>query len=139
MKTILQVVFGIALAIVSVLVWHYIGLLPEGPPSWRTATGLLLLLLATQWFSSYAVRQRIVPQALFGTVLFIVVAAPLLYFGAQVFWEREYKEQPGVYPITWRSGAVFIGLLAISQCIVFLIFRIFGHKARRDNGLHGAQ
>jgi hypothetical protein len=63
-------------------------------------------------------------QVLFGIVLSIVIAVGLTYSRLPFFWEAHYPD--GSYPITWRSGLLFVFLLAVTQWIAFLIFRRSG-------------
>ena len=63
-------------------------------------------------------------QVLLGLVLCIVIAVGLMYSRLPFFWEAHYPD--GSYPITWRSGLLFLVLLAVTQWIAFLIFRKSG-------------
>jgi hypothetical protein len=60
-------------------------------------------------------------QVLSGGILGIAIAAWITYSSFPLFWE--HQDQPHVYSITWRSGVVFLLLLALAQGISFLAFR----------------
>jgi hypothetical protein len=73
-------------------------------------------------------EMRRVVQVLFGLALCVAVAVCLTYSSLPFFWERG-DPQPHVYTITWRSGLVFLVLLAAAQWVSVLIFRrIFGKR-----------
>ena len=61
-------------------------------------------------------------QIVLGLALAAVVGYALVYSSIPLFWEHEERLQPHVYSLTWRSGVMLIGLLAITQTITFLIF-----------------
>ena len=60
-------------------------------------------------------------QILFGIILCIVVVVGATYSRLPFFWETHYPD--GSYPITWRSGLLFLVLFGVTQWIAFLIFR----------------
>jgi CDP-diglyceride synthetase len=60
-------------------------------------------------------------QILFGIVLSVVVAVGATYSRIPFFWETHYPD--GSYPITWRSGLLFLVIVAITQWIASLFFR----------------
>lgn len=129
MKTVLRVLFGLFLGAVSVVVCIYLGLFLNGPsPGWGSAGIFLLLLAVTQWIALLAFRHRIAVPVLCGLVLCMTIAIGLIYSSIPIFWEREI--QPYVYSITWRSGVVFLLLLAVTQWISLLVFRRMKPGAR---------
>lgn len=129
MKTVLQVLFGLALGVTAMIVCVYLGLLLKGQPDWRTGVMVALLLAATQWVSFFSFRHRIALQVLFGSVLCMAVAVWLLYSSVPMFWEKE--DEPHVYSITWHSSVAFLLLLAITQGISFLVFRRIKLNSRK--------
>jgi len=122
MRTLLQIFFGLLLAAVGAGACLYLGLLIRGPSlSWSSGVVLLLLIATGQWVSFWAFRQGIALQVFSGLALCVAIAVPLTYSSFSFFWETQYPD--GSNPITWRSGLLLMGLVAITQWIAFLIFR----------------
>lgn len=48
----------------------------------------------------------------------------LIYSSVPVFWEHEDPQQPYVYSLTWRSALMFLLIVAVTQGISFLMFRL---------------
>jgi len=65
---------------------------------------------------------KIVLQIFFGLLLCLPITAWLTYSSVTFFWEHQ-TAQPHVYPVTWRSGLVFLLLLAVTQWISLIVFR----------------
>jgi hypothetical protein len=80
-----------------------------------------------------AQEERIVKtvfQVLIGLALCAAVGYVLIYSSLPLFWEDEEPLQPHVYSLTWRSGVALVVLLAITQAISFIVFRlIFGRRS----------
>jgi TRAP-type C4-dicarboxylate transport system permease small subunit len=57
-----------------------------------------------------------------GFALCAGVAFWLMYSTVSLSWETEYPD--GSIPITWRSGVALLLLLAVTQGISFLFFRL---------------
>jgi hypothetical protein len=129
MKTVLQVLFGLALGVAAMVAFFWLGLLVNGQPDWRTGGVVLLLLAATQGVSFFVFRRRIALQVLSGLALCTAVAAWLIYSSRSFFWETRYPD--GSNPITWRSDLVLLLLLAITQGISFLVFHQVRGSSRR--------
>lgn len=121
MKTVFQLLFGLALGVTGIVASLYLGLLVNGQPDWRTGAVVLCLLAATQWVSYLTFRHRIALQVLFGSILSVTVAAWLIYTSRSFFWEARYPD--GSSPVTWRSTAMFLLLLAVAQAVSFFLFR----------------
>ena len=62
-------------------------------------------------------------QVLVGLALCAAIGYALAYSSMPFFWEHEEPLQPYVYSLTWRSGAMLVLLVAITQAISFFIFR----------------
>jgi hypothetical protein len=129
MKTALQVLFGLALGVTAMIVCVYLGLLLNRQPDWRTGVMVVVLLAAAQSVAFFSFRRRIALQVLFGSALCMVVAVWLLYSSVPMFWEQE--DEPHVYSITWHSSVAFLLLLAITQGVSFLLFRLTRFYRRR--------
>jgi hypothetical protein len=62
-------------------------------------------------------------QILVGLALCFAVAYVLIYHSnVPLLWEHEEPLDPGVYSLTWRSGAVLVLLMVVTQTASFLIF-----------------
>ena len=66
---------------------------------------------------------KTVLKVLFGLALCVGIGAVLIYSSLPIFWEHE-DLQPHVYSITWRSGVMLVALLAVTQGVSFLVFRL---------------
>jgi hypothetical protein len=121
MKSILRVLFGLALGVAGIMAAFYLGLLVNGQPGLRTAIVALLLLGFTQWISFLAFRHHVVTEVLVGVVLCAGVASWLMFSSHSFFWETRYPD--GSSPITWRSDLVLLILLALTQGVSFVIFQ----------------
>jgi len=121
MKSILQVLFGLALGGAGIVAAFYLGLLVNGQPGLRTAILALLLLGLTQWISFVVFRHHVVTEVLVGVVLCAAVASWLIFSSHSFFWEARYPD--GSSPITWRSDLVLLVLLALTQGVSFMIFQ----------------
>jgi hypothetical protein len=127
MKTMLRIIFGLALGVTGVVVGVYLGLVLNGPPDLRTGVKVLLILAITQWLSFVSFRRGIVLQVLVGVFLCISAAIGFLT-RLPIFWERE--DQPLVYSITWRSSVAFLIMLVLSEGVSYCVFRWIrsGHR-----------
>jgi hypothetical protein len=123
MKTIWQVLFGLALGVAGIMASLYLGLLINGQPSLRTLIIALLLLGIMQWISFVTFRRHVVLEVLFGLALCAAVATWLIFSSHSFFWEAQYPD--GSSPITWRSDLVLLFLLALTQGVSFVIFHRF--------------
>jgi hypothetical protein len=130
MRTALAIVFGLALWVSSIIVCVQLGVLLNGTPNWRTAVMIGLLFIATQVISYVAFRYRVALQVCVGLLLCLTAAFLLLYSTVPMFWENAEAAQPGVYPITWRSSAAFLVLLAATQLISFAVFNGLSRRRR---------
>lgn len=72
---------------------------------------------------------KTVLQVVLGIALTIGVATLFLYTTLPIFWEVRYPD--GSYPITWRSGLVFLIVLAVAQLAAFFLVRRRGKPARQ--------
>lgn len=64
-------------------------------------------------------------QVLFGLALCAVAGYVLIYYSKiPLLWEHEEPLDPGVYSLTWRSGVMLVLLMAATQGISFLVFRV---------------
>jgi hypothetical protein len=86
----------------------------------------LLLIGMTQWVSFWAYRRRVAFQVFFGLTLCLALAVILTYSRFSFFWEIQYPDKSN--PITWRSGLLFLVLLAVTQWLASLIFRKLAKK-----------
>jgi hypothetical protein len=76
---------------------------------------------------------KTVIQVLVGLVLCVAIGAVLIYSSLPIFWEH-VDVQPHVYSFTWRSGVMLVLLLAVTQVISFLAFRVGRwRRARTSN------
>jgi hypothetical protein len=132
MKTVLQVLFGLALGVAAIVTFFWLGLLVNGQPDWRTGGVVLLLLAVTQGVSFFVFRRRIALQVLSGLALCTAVAVWLIYSSRSFFWETRYPD--GSNPISWRSDLVLLLLLAITQGISFLAFHWYRQHRRKSLG-----
>jgi hypothetical protein len=71
---------------------------------------------------------KTVLQIFSGLIVCIAIATWLIYSSVPMFWEHE--TQSHVYSITWRSGLVFLLILAVTQWVSFLVFRRIFLKRR---------
>jgi hypothetical protein len=142
MKSVLQVLFGLAMGVASVVVCVYLGLLLQGQPDWRTGVKVGLLLAITQWVAFFSFRRHAALQVFCGAIMCMAIAVLFLYSSLPIFWERE-DPQPHVYSITWHSTVAFLLLLAITQGVSFLVFHLIRLKGSqpptgpRVSQLHG--
>ena len=101
------------------LVRFYLGLFAGASfREWRSAAIFLLLIASAQWISYLAFRRSIALQVFFGLICCMAIAGYLIYSSHSFFWETPYPD--GSNPITWRSGLLFLLLLAMTQGISFL-------------------
>ena len=121
MKSVWQVLFGLALGATGLTGCAYQGLLVNGYPGWRTGLLVLLVVAVTQWLAYWIFRRRIVLQVIVGLFLCTLVAVWLIYSRISFSWEVRYPD--GSNPITWRSDVLLLFLIAITQGVSFLIFR----------------
>jgi hypothetical protein len=129
-----QVLWGLGLSGAFVIAWLYLGpfweqLSPDGnsyATTWRTDLAFALLVVATQWFSFWAFRQRIALQVSAGIALFAFFAIPLLYSELMFSWEKHSPD--GSIIIGWRTDVLSFLLVAATQGISLLAFR----RIRRD-------
>jgi hypothetical protein len=73
-------------------------------------------------------------QVLVGAALCLAMAVGLVYGPSPVFWEHEDQLQPHVYSITWRSAALFLLLVILTQWIAHLLFRYIGRCRKQNPG-----
>jgi len=62
-------------------------------------------------------------HVLVGLVLCAAIGYEMAYSSMPFFWEHEEVLQPNVYSLTWRSGAMLVLLLAVTQGASFLVFQ----------------
>jgi hypothetical protein len=130
LKTILQILFGLALCVwigtflvnsSLAFTWEHHYPFGLNPPTWRSAVVLLLLIAITQWISLWAFHHRIALRVLFGLALCTAIIYLLIYSGLPTIWEGENLD--GSISITWRSGIVLLLLIAVAQWTSFWTFR----------------
>lgn len=132
MKVVWQVLFGLAMGVASIVVCVYLGLLLQGQPNWRTGVMVVLLLTVTQWVAFISFRRHVALQVFCGAIMCMAIAVLFLYSSLPIFWERE-DPQPHVYSITWHSTVAFLVLLAATQGLSFLIFRLLRSSRGRSS------
>ena len=71
---------------------------------------------------------KAVMQIVIGIVVASVISLLFLYTRLSLFWETRYPD--GSYPISWRSGLVFLLFLAVGQLVGFYIARRIGRTER---------
>jgi len=132
MRTALQVLFGLMLAVLGLIICLYLGLLVRrGAPDWRSAAMTILLLVAAQGAAFFAFRRHVALQVLLGLVFCMATTAWLICSRFSFSWEPQYPD--GSNPITWRSGVLFLFLLTSSEWLAFVVFRrIRGVWQERD-------
>lgn len=131
LKTVLKVLFGFALCTVfaGCLIYSSLGLPWEARNldgsisiTWRSDVALPLAIAAGQWVSFWTFRRRIALRIFLGLVLCFGVATLILYSSFSFSWEP--KDPEGMFPLTWRSDAIILLLLSITQGLSFLVFRL---------------
>lgn len=70
-------------------------------------------------------------QILLGLVLCFFVVFGLMHSNIPLLWEARYPD--GSYPITWRSGAVVLGLIAVTQLVAFWLFRVWNTTSKNGS------
>jgi hypothetical protein len=108
LKTILQILFGLALGAIGMISAFALMLRFNTAPS--MAFAFFLLFLTLQWISTFSFPQDIVPRFVVSSILCMSSALWLLRSNFHMFWEHE--DEPLVYSITWRSALVLLVLLA---------------------------
>jgi hypothetical protein len=132
MRTMLQIIFGLALAAGGAGICLYLGLLVKGAgPGLLTGLILLLLVVAGQWISFWVFRHGIALQVFSGLALCAAIAVALTYSGVSFFWEAQYPDKSN--PITWRSGVLLLALIAVTQLIAVLVFRFRRPRPNRGS------
>ena len=133
----LQVLFGLGWSAILAIAWLCLGpfweqLSPDGNSytlTWRTEVALILLIGVIQWISSYIFRHRIALPILGGLVLLVLFATPLLRSDAAFVWEKHSPD--GTFVVGWRSDALFLLLVAVTQGISFFAFRLIRYAGRK--------
>ena len=121
MRTVLQVAFGLLLAVTGLAALAFLGVLIKDRPDWRTGAWLLAILAVGQAVAKLVFRREIALQVLIGLITCVMIATALIYTRLSFFWEPRYPD--GSTPITWRSGVMFVILVAISQFASSAIFK----------------
>jgi hypothetical protein len=132
MRTLLQILFGLALAAGGAGVCLYLGLLVRGAgPGWLSGLILLLLAVVGQWLSFWVFRHGIALQVCSGLALCAAIGVSLTYSGVSFFWEAQYPDKSN--PITWRSGVLLLALIAVTQLVAVLVFRLGRPRPNRGS------
>lgn len=130
MRTVLVILFGLALGATGVIVGVYLGLVLNGPPDWKTGAKVLLILAITQCIAFVSFQRRVALQVLLGVALSLGAALAFLLTSLPLFWEQE--DQPHVYSITWRSSIAFAIMVLLSQAASYAIFRLIRLGRRKS-------
>jgi hypothetical protein len=129
MRILLRVLLGLVLALASLVVCLYLGLLmTERGPDWRTGVLAVVLLVTTQLGSFFIFRHRIALRVLMGCLLCAAITLCAFCLNPSLPWEPQYPD--GSRPITWRSGLLFVVLFAVTQSIAFWVRQLTKPRPR---------
>jgi len=132
MRTLLQILFGLALAAGGAGVCLYLGVLVKGAaPGWLSGLILLLLVVVGQWLSFRVFRHGVALQVCSGLALCAVITVALTYSRVFFFWEAQYPDKSTA--ITWRSGVLLLALIVVTQVIAALVFRLRRPRSNRGS------
>jgi hypothetical protein len=108
-RKILQPLLGLLLASIAITACVFLGYVIRGEPSLRTILIPAALIVAAQYIASVAFRRGLGLALLVASISSILLGAVLLCTSFPFFWETRYPD--GSYPMTWRSGVVFLSLM----------------------------
>ena len=70
-------------------------------------------------------------QVLLGLALCFFAVLGLMHSSIPFLWETRYPD--GSYPITWRSVAVVLLLVAVTQLVAFWLFRMWNKTTKNGS------
>jgi hypothetical protein len=122
MEGALPVAVGLVLAGIGLAISLFLGMIQMSPkPGWSAAFAVIVWILAGQWISFTSFRKGVALRVCLGVVLALAVAAGFVFWWGSLPWEPQYPD--GSQPITWRSEAVFVALVAVSELCALFFFR----------------